>query len=159
MSRVPNEAADREPQEGAVVVAMFVGVHERQLDDKGRLALPSAFRTLLGDSCYLVFGEERCINVIPRDEFEEMANELMRQVRNKEISLNRQRALAHSASLVSLDKQGRVTLDEKMRTYARLSPSSRVVVSGNLDRAEVWSDELYDRIAAAGRGELAGGHE
>ena len=138
---------------------MFVGVHERQLDDKGRLALPSAFRTMLGDSCYLVIGEERCIDVMPRDAFEEMANELMRQARNKEISLNRQRALAHSAALVSLDKQGRVTLDEKMRTYARLSPSSRVVVSGNFDRAEVWSAELYDQIAAAGRGELAGGRE
>ena len=138
---------------------MFVGVHERQLDDKGRLALPSAFRTLLDDSCYLVIGEERCIDVMPRDAFEEMANELMRQARNKEISLNRQRALAHSAALVSLDKQGRVTLDEKMRTYARLSPSSRVVVSGNFDRAEVWSAELYEQIAAAGRGELAGGRE
>ena len=138
---------------------MFVGVHERQLDDKGRLALPSAFRTMLGDSCYLVIGEERCIDVMPRDAFEEMANELMRQARNKEISLNRQRALAHSAALVTLDKQGRVTLDEKMRTYARLSPSSRVVVSGNFDRAEVWSAELYEQIAAAGRGELAGGRE
>jgi MraZ protein len=138
---------------------MFVGVHERQLDDKGRLALPSAFRTLLGDSCYLVIGEERCIDVMPRDAFEEMARELMRQARNKEISLNRQRALAHSAALVTLDKQGRVTLDEKMRTYARLSPSSRVVVSGNFDRAEVWSAELYEQIAAAGRGELAGGRE
>ena len=138
---------------------MFVGVHERQLDDKGRLALPSAFRTVLGDSCYLVIGEERCIDVMPRDAFEEMASELMRQARNKEISLNRQRALAHSAALVSLDKQGRVTLDEKMRTYARLSPSSRVVVSGNFDRAEVWSAELYEQIAAAGRGELAGGRE
>jgi MraZ protein len=138
---------------------MFVGVHERQLDDKGRLALPSAFRTLLDDSCYLVIGEERCIDVMPRAAFEEMASELMRQARNKEISLNRQRALAHSASLVTLDKQGRVTLDEKMRTYARLSPSSRVVVSGNFDRAEVWSAELYEQIAAAGRGELAGGRE
>jgi transcriptional regulator MraZ len=136
---------------------MFVGVHERQLDDKGRLALPSAFRALLGDSCYLVIGEERCIDVLPREAFEELANDLMRQVRSKEITLNRQRALAHSAILVSVDKQGRVTLDEKMRTYARLTPSSKVVVSGNLDRAEVWSAELYEHIAAAGRGELAGG--
>jgi len=63
---------------------------------------------MLGDSCYLVIGEERCIDVMPRDAFEEMASELMRQARNKEISLNRQRALAHSAALVTLDKQGRV---------------------------------------------------
>ncbi len=88
-----------------------------------------------------------------------MAREMMRQVRAKEISLSRQRAFAHSATLVTLDKQGRVTIDERLRQYARLSPSSTVVVSGNLDRAEVWSSELYEQIAAAGRGEVAGGRE
>ena len=138
---------------------MFVGFHERQLDDKGRLALPSAFRSDVGDACYLVYGEQRCIDVFPREAFEDMAAEMMRQVRAKEITLNRQRAFAHSATLVTLDKQGRVTLDERLRSYAHLTPSSKVVVSGNLDRAEVWSAELYEQIAAAGRGEIAGGRE
>jgi MraZ protein len=146
-------------RKGAVVGAMFVGVHERQLDEKGRLALPSAFRAQLGDSCYLVIGDERCIDVMPREAFEEMATELMSQARAKQITLGRQRALAHSASLVSLDKQGRVTLDEKMRGYARLTPSSKVMVCGNFDRAEVWSAELYEHVAAAGRGEIARGRE
>lgn len=138
---------------------MFVGVHERQLDDKGRLALPSAFRGRFGDTAYLVYGEECCIDVFPAEAFEAMAEELMRQVRAKEITLNRQRAFAHSATQVSLDKQGRVTIDERLRTYARLTPGSKVIVSGNLDRAEVWSPELYEQIAAVGRGELAGGRE
>jgi MraZ protein len=138
---------------------MFVGFHERQLDDKGRLALPSAFRADVGDACYLVYGEERCIDVFPRAAFEDMAAEMMRQVRAKEISLSRQRAFAHSATLVTLDKQGRITLDERLRSYAHLTPSSKVVVSGNLDRAEVWSADLYEQIAAAGRGEIAGGRE
>ena len=138
---------------------MFVGFHERQLDDKGRLALPSAFRADVGDACYLVYGEERCIDVFPREAFEDMAREMMRQVRAREISLSRQRAFAHSATLVTLDKQGRVTIDERLRQYAHLSPSSTVVVSGNLDRAEVWSSELYEQIAAVGRGEVAGGRE
>ena len=138
---------------------MFVGVHERSLDDKGRLALPSAFRALLEDSCYLVFGEDRCVNVFARQDFERVANDVMEQVRRGEMTLARQRALAHSATLVTLDKQGRVTIDEKLRTYARLAPGSRVMVSGNLDRAEVWSEELYERVAATGRGELAGGQE
>jgi MraZ protein len=138
---------------------MFVGVHERQLDDKGRLALPSAFRALLDATCYLVMGEDRCVNVLSRTEFERMANDVMERVRNGEMTLTRQRALAYSAALVTLDKQGRVTIDDKLRTYARLEPSTKVIVSGNLDRAEVWCEELYDRIAASGRGELAGGQE
>ena len=57
----------------------------------------------------------------------------------------------------AVDKQGRITIDDKLRTYARLQPGSQVVVSGNLNRAEVWSEDLYERVAAAGRGELAGG--
>ena len=71
----------------------------------------------------------------------------MEQVRNGEITPTRQRALADSATLVTLDKQGRVTIDEKLRGYAGLEPSCKVIVSGNLDRAEVWCEELYDRIA------------
>jgi len=138
---------------------MFVGFHERQLDDKGRLALPSAFRTAMGDSCYLVYGEERCIDVFPAEAFEDMATEMMRQVRARETTLTRQRAFAHSATLVTLDKQGRVTLDDRLRQYAHVTPSSKVVVSGNLDRAEVWSTDLYEQIAAAGRGAIAGGRE
>ena len=138
---------------------MFVGVHERQLDDKGRLALPSVYRALLGDSCYLVFGDDRCVNVYARDEFERTARDVMEQVRRNEMTRTRQRALAHSATLVTLDKQGRVTIDDKLRSYAHLEPSSKVIVAGNLDRAEVWCEELYERVAAAGRGELAGGQE
>ena len=138
---------------------MFVGVHERQLDDKGRLALPSAFRSLLGESCYLVIGLDRCVDVLSRDDFESMAADTMRRVRDGEMTLSRQRALAHSATLATFDRQGRVTIDDKLRQYARLTPGSRVVVSGNLDRAEVWSEELYEHVAASGRGELAGGQE
>src|SRR5262245_12974802 len=138
---------------------MFVGVHERQLDDKGRLAMPSAFRALLGDTCYLAVGDDGCVNVFSRDEFERTATDMMERVRNGEMSLARQRTLAYSASLVSLDKQGRVTIDDKLRSYAGLEPSTKVIVSGNLDRAEVWNEERHEHIAASGRGELAGGQE
>jgi len=39
------------------------------------------------------------------------------------------------------------------------SPVSGSMRSATRSRAEVWSAELYDQIAAAGRGELAGGRE
>jgi DNA-binding transcriptional regulator/RsmH inhibitor MraZ len=94
-----------------------------------------------------------------RDDFEVSARDVMERVRSGELPLARQRALAHSATLVSLDKQGRITIDEKLRSYARLAPGSKVIVSGNLDRAEVWSAEHYERIAADGRGLMAGGLE
>lgn len=135
---------------------MFVGVHERQLDDKGRLAFPVPYRTLLGDRCYLVFGADRCVTVYATVDFERMAQQALEKVDRGEMNLNRQRALAQSATLVALDKQGRVTIDEKLRDYAELAPGSKVIVAGNLNHAELWSESQYDRIARSGRDELAG---
>ena len=136
---------------------LFVGTHERQLDDKGRLALPAAFRAHLGERCYLVFGADQCIDVIPAEVFETMAEQLMEKVERGEATLQRQRAVSASATLVTLDKQGRVVLDEKMRTYAGLRTEQPVVVTGNFKRIEVWAPDRHAAENAAGTSELAGG--
>lgn len=136
---------------------LFVGTHERQLDDKGRLALPASFRTHLGERCYLAFGADQCVDVIPAEVFETMAEQLMEKVERGEVSLQRQRAVSASATLVSVDKQGRVNVDEKLRTYAGLRTEDKVVVTGNFKRIEIWAPERHERINAAGTSELAGG--
>ena len=58
---------------------MFVGVYERQLDERGRVALPSAFRSDLGDRCYLFLGEDGCVSVRSEDSFQAEAAELIDQ--------------------------------------------------------------------------------
>ncbi len=135
---------------------LFVGTHERQLDDKGRVALPAAFRNLLGERCYLVFGLDTCIDVVPADAFEAMAEQLMARVERGEVSMQRQRAVSSSASLVTVDKQGRVGIDASLREYAGLTPESRVVVTGNFKVIEIWSPERFARIREAGTSDLAG---
>ena len=73
---------------------VFVGVHERQLDPKGRLALPAAFRPRLEPRCYLAFGQGKCVDVLTAEAFDQVAQELMQKVRAGEIDRNQQRALA-----------------------------------------------------------------
>lgn len=138
---------------------MLVGVHERQLDDKGRLALPSAFREDFDERCYLVLGQDRCVNIHSRQSFEATARDIADRVRQGELPMSRQRAIAHSATPVTIDKQGRITLGDELRQYARLSLGAKVVIAGNVDWAEVWSLENYERVAAEGRGLMAGGAE
>jgi MraZ protein len=135
---------------------MFVGAHERQLDDKGRVALPATYRSHLGEHCYLVKGTDKCVEVVPSDEFEQYGRELIAKVERGELTLNRQRAIASSAVLCGLDKQGRINIDEKLRDYAELVPESQVVVAGNLVRLEIWSPERYARIDAEGTDDIAG---
>ena len=77
---------------------MFFGLHERQLDDKGRVALPAAFRNDLGDRCYLVIGDYRCIDVYSSEEFETRAREMIDAVKRGEATISppaRPRPLRH----------------------------------------------------------------
>ena len=136
---------------------MFFGLHERQLDDKGRVALPASFRSDLGDRCYLVVGDSRCIDVYSSDEFENRAREMIEAVKRGDETIERQRALAHSATVATIDKQGRITVEEKLRDFARIPLSSRVVVAGNLDRVELWSEAVYTEIADRGNAVVARG--
>ncbi len=137
-------------------MVLFVGTHERQLDDKGRLALPAPFRAHLGEHCYLVFGDDQCVNVVPSTTFEQMAEQLMSRVERGEVSLQRQRAVSSSATLVTVDKQGRVGIDEKLRAYAGLATEQKVVVTGNFRVIEIWSPDRFARVNAAGTSDLAG---
>ncbi len=135
---------------------VFVGVHERQLDPKGRLALPAAFRPRLEPRCYLAFGQGKCVDVLTAEAFDQVAQELMQKVRAGEIDRNQQRALAANTIEVTVDAQGRINLDEKLRAYAGLALNSRVVVAGSLDRVEIWDPERHDRITEAGTQQIAG---
>lgn len=135
---------------------LFVGAFDRQLDDKGRLALPATFRDRLGEHCYLAKGQDKCVTVVPSETFEAEAADLAARVRNGEVPRNQLRALASSAILVSLDKQGRVNIDEQLREYAGLLAGEAVTVAGSFDRLELWAPERFSAVNDDGTGDLAG---
>ena len=76
------------------MAGVFVGRHDRQLDPKGRLALPASFRQKFESEAYLTFGENGCVDAFTPEEYEQMAQETMDKVRRGEIDRNRLRALS-----------------------------------------------------------------
>jgi DNA-binding transcriptional regulator/RsmH inhibitor MraZ len=72
------------------------------------------------------------------------------------MSRNELRALAASASLVTLDKQGRVKIEDHLREYAELTLAGPVMVAGSFDRLEIWSPDRYARVDEAGTESRAG---
>ncbi len=136
---------------------MFVGVYERQLDERGRVALPSAYRSVLGDQCYLFFGDDGCVSIRSVESFEAEAADTVAKAKRGEISRDRQRAFAASASQATIDKQGRVTLDARLRDHAGLAPQAAVAVLGNIDQIELWDPQAFRRSENAGQHEIAGG--
>ncbi len=138
---------------------MFVGVHDRQLDPKGRLALPASFRPRLEPRCFLSIGRDKCVDVLTAATFEEVARESMEKVRTGEMSLNQQRAQASNTFEVVIDAQGRINIEEKLREYAGLTLNSRVLVSGNYNRVEIWDPERHERVVLMGIEQIAGSGE
>jgi len=135
---------------------VFVGLHERQLDPKGRLALPAAFRPRLEPRCYLAFGRDKCIDVLTAEAFEQVANEMLDKVRSGEMDRNQQRALAANTIEVTIDGQGRINLEEKLREYAGVVLGAKVVVAGSFDRVEIWEPERHERNISVGTEKIAG---
>lgn len=129
---------------------MFVGVHDRSIDDKGRLALPAAFRGELGDHCYVSLDGDGCVTIREVTEFEAHARELIDREKRGELTRTRRRSVAANVSLVAIDKQGRITLDEKVRAHAGLLSSSSVKVAGMFDAVEVWKPERFETMQAEG---------
>ena len=138
---------------------LFVGVHDRQLDPKGRLALPASFRPRLEPRCFLSIGRDKCVDILTAEAFEAAARESMEKVRNGEMSLNQQRAQASNTFEVAIDAQGRINIEEKLREYAGLTLNSRVVVSGSFDRVEIWEPERHERVVLLGIEQIAGSGE
>ena len=136
---------------------VFVGVHERQLDPKGRVALPAPFRPRLEPRCYLTLGADKCVDVLTAEAFEHVASDAIEKVRRGEMSRSQQRAIAANAIEVTIDAQGRINIDEKLREYAGLSLDSKVVISGSFDRCEIWDPTRYQRMSESGAAQMAGG--
>jgi MraZ protein len=132
---------------------VFVGVHDRQLDDQGRLSLPASYRGVLGDKCYLSLGDDGCVTLREASEFENHARELVEREKRGELSRSRRLSMAAGSTLVSIDKQGRITVDTKLRDHAGLRPGAPVTVVGNFDMIEVWRPERFHVLEREGHDE------
>jgi MraZ protein len=135
---------------------VFTGVHERQLDERGRVALPTTFRSHLGEFCYLTYGEDACVKVLSEAAFRKEAEALIDDVKAGSSTRARQRAFASSVVTVAPDKQGRIMLDQRLREYAGIGANEPVVVVGVLDCIEVWNPDMFATEESVGRNELSG---
>jgi MraZ protein len=129
---------------------LLVGTHDRRLDDKNRLALPAQFRSHFGDQCYVARGRKKCLDVVSVEDFERSGRDLLEAARRGEISENKLMAIAASAVLVAVDKQGRIVIDERLRTYAGIAAEQAVILSGRFDRFQLWAPERFAPLDADG---------
>jgi len=123
-------------------VTGFVGQYEHQMDEKGRVSLPSAFRREAAtDHFVLLQWEKPYLTLFPGPKWSEVQERLLEYRRNDPSAWNHVRLIVANAVEVSPDRQGRVLVPAGLQEAAGLSGT--VLVSGNLDRVELWDPAVY----------------
>jgi MraZ protein len=123
---------------------VFVGEFERSVDGAGRVALPASFRADLGSKCYLTCDPEGFVRITTEESFTSEAAFLREQVRAGAQPRSALRAFGTKTQIVSIDKQGRITLDEATRAHAGVR--NEAIIAGAIDALEIWRPSRFRRI-------------
>ena len=120
---------------------MFMGEYDHTIDAKGRIIMPSKFRTDLGEQFVITMGLDGCLFVYPNEEWMNFVEELKKLPGSKE-ARQLQRYFMAGAIACEVDKQGRVLIPSKLREHAGLEKD--VVFVGVLSKIEIWSKERWE---------------
>jgi len=132
----------------------FVGQYEHQMDQKGRVSLPSAFRREAdSDHFVLLQWEPLYLTLFPDKKWGEVQENLLEYRRRDPKAWNHVRMIIANAVEVSPDKQGRILVPSGLQVGAGLSGT--VLLSGNIDRVELWNPETYHEAVQDDSGNLA----
>jgi MraZ protein len=132
---------------------VFLGTYTPRLDDKGRLFLPAKFRDELAEGLVMTKGQERCLYVFSRAEFERLTERLREAPLSAKNARDYSRVFFASANDDVPDKQGRVTVPQPLRDYAGLN--RECVVIGANTRLEIWDAQAWESYLAASEDEFS----
>ncbi len=121
---------------------MFMGEYQHNIDQKGRLIVPSKFRDNLGESFVITRGLDQCLFGYPMNEWRILEDKLKTLPLTKKDARAFTRFFFSGASECEIDKQGRINLPTSLVSYASLE--KECVVLGVSNRIEIWSKPVWE---------------
>jgi MraZ protein len=126
---------------------MFQGESAITIDDKGRLAVPTAHRELVARECgnrlvitYNPF-EAGSLWIYPHQVWERVRDQVNALPKVKKVNRALQLKLVGAAELVELDGNGRISIPASHR--AAVGIEKKAVLLGMGDRFELWSEQAH----------------
>ena len=124
---------------------MFQGAAQLNLDNKGRLAIPSRHRDMLLAHCagqlVLTADADGCLLFYPQPEWQPIRDKLLKlSALNPRIRALQRRLIGY-AEEVEMDAAGRVLISPALRSYATLD--KRVMLIGQGNKFELWDEAKW----------------
>ena len=115
---------------------MFIGEFHFNIDDKGRLFIPSDLRKDLGIEVVVARGIEACLYVYPLEAWKVIADKLSSLSFTKKNNREFSRLFLSGAYQKDIDTKGRINLDQLLIDYAHLHKECVIIGVGS--RIEIW---------------------
>ena len=126
---------------------MFQGETAITIDDKGRLAIPTAYRALVARDCgnqlvitYNPF-EAGCLYLYPLPVWEKVRDQVNALPRTKKNSRLLQLKLVGAAAFAEPDGSGRISIPASQRSAVAIE--KKAVLLGMGDKFELWSEQAH----------------
>jgi len=123
------------------------GVTNLNLDEKGRMAIPSRYRASLSESCeghlVITVDKSQCLLVYPLPDWEDVEKKLTRLSSINKQTRSLQRFLTGHATDVDMDASGRVLVPAPLRKYAHIE--KQVVLAGQGNKFELWDEQKWNQ--------------
>ena len=130
----------------------FLGRYEHQLDEKGRVSLPSAFRKEADGAAFVLLQWEKpYLTLFPQAVWAEVQTWLLEFRKSKREAWNHVREILANATEVVPDKQGRILVPAPLKDAAGLD--GQVILNGNIDRIEIWDPARWENDVATATSE------
>ena len=120
---------------------MFIGQYEHSLEAKGRLSVPSKFRSQLADGAVLSQGLDGCLFLYPQAVWDSLITKLSQLPLTKQTARSFTRSLSYGATEVEIDSLGRILVPDYLRWFAGLKTAC--IIAGAVDRVEIWDKSKF----------------
>ncbi|MHB8960209.1 MAG: division/cell wall cluster transcriptional repressor MraZ [Candidatus Limnocylindrales bacterium] len=124
----------------------FTGEYRHQIDDKGRIAVPSKMRALLAGPIFVSRWLDACLAILPGGEWDAITEKVAGLPMTDPAARALERRLFGGAVEAELDRQGRILIPENLRHFAGLE--GEVIVVGSRSHAEIWAPARWDAQTA-----------
>ena len=122
----------------------FVDEYERQLDERGRIILPSKLREDVNGTVYITQStSEKCLHLYTEEEWSKVAEKVNQLPTATDYNAAAfVRLFFGKATSVTVDKQGRIPFAKRLLDYAELN--KEVVLVGANTRLEIWDAQRWN---------------
>lgn len=121
---------------------MLMGEFHHNIDDKGRLVIPTKYREEMGESFVITRGLEKCLYAYSMVEWDKLVAKLNELPFNKKDARTFIRTFFSGATVCEFDKNGRINITSPLVSYAGLSKAC--VIIGVNDRLEIWDEDTFN---------------